>query len=56
MINLRGDIVKRKKELLAELANMESLEEPVFRVGVLYARKSYVEEQLLHIYEEEERI
>ena len=33
VINLRGDIVKSKKELLAELANLESLEEPVFGVG-----------------------
>lgn len=41
--------------MLAELANLESLEEPMFWMGCCMQEKSYVEEKLLHIYEEEER-
>lgn len=36
---MRGDIVRRKKELLAELANLESLEEPMFWMGCCMQEK-----------------
>lgn len=50
---MRGNNTRRKKELLIELAELENMEESQVLYDDLYAVKSFVEGQLLHLYEEE---
>jgi hypothetical protein len=52
--NVRGDSIKRKKELLSELEFLEVLEEDNILSGDQYARKGTIQDNLMKIYEEEE--
>lgn len=48
-INLRGHSIRIKKNLLEELSNLVAVEETQSLSGDMYARKSFVQGQLLHI-------
>jgi hypothetical protein len=52
--NVRGDSLKRKKELLSELEFLEVLEEDNILFGDQYATKGTIQANLMQIYEEEE--
>jgi hypothetical protein len=52
--NVRGDSIKRKKELLSELEFLEMVEEDNILTGDQYARKGLIQATLMQIYEEEE--
>jgi hypothetical protein len=52
--NIRGDSIKKKKELLNELEILEILEEDNILTGDQYARKGLIQAILMQIYEEEE--
>jgi hypothetical protein len=52
--NLRGESLKRKKELFCELEILENLEEENIFTGDQYARKGEIQSLLMKIYEEEE--
>jgi hypothetical protein len=51
---IKGDSIKRKKELLNELEILEILEEDNILTGDQYARKGVIQAALMQIYEEEE--
>jgi mannosylglycoprotein endo-beta-mannosidase len=51
---MRGDSIKKKKELLNELEILEILEEDNILNGDQYARKGVIQATLMQIYEEEE--
>lgn len=53
-MNVRGDTIEKKKELLAELEQLEALEENQILSGTQYVRKGFVQSFVMKTYDEEE--